>query len=167
MLDNKITIELQIPKLESEIEIEDLEIILDAQARYLVSVWKGITSEAKESGVKFPTISLRAPVKPKKTEADNAYQEFRTKLIDHHLAREPKANVAQQMQAINRLFQTGRTAEELIALYDETVKEYSLTTWHTVKFRLGKVELKPETEIVTLSKEAADNLRKRMKGYGN
>lgn len=151
---NKITIELEIP-----IDTDNCEELLLKQTEFLVEFWRGILSKYK--GKVLPSIYLKRP-KGSKLEAERqesaiAKKQFYKTLIDHHLQFMPKDNVGAQMQAIKKLFATGKAADELIELYEHSRSTYKLTSWHTVAYKLSKPAAEEEA---TFARKALDDKEK-------
>lgn len=163
---NKITIELSLPRASDEgCEEELLE-----QTAFLISFWKDVLVGYKAKGVIVPTLyikKIKSTIQQNVIEA-NATKQFYKALIDHHLVYMPKDNVGAQMKAIKALFATGKTAEELIALYEDSRSTYKLTSWFTVKYKLSK-PAQEEIEDTTfyrkeLDEEEKTNIVNRLKG---
>jgi hypothetical protein len=153
---NKVTLELEIP---TEIDADASKILL-SQTEFLVRFWRGVLTPFKEAGLSVPSLAMRNSVK-KAASGNSETKEFFTKLIDHHLKFQPKADVPNQRTSIKALYETGKSAEELIELYEKSRAEYPLTTWHTVRYRLSKIPKDMEPEVSELQPEQINNIKER------
>lgn len=161
----KLILVLELPPDASE------EFLTD-QLQFVVSQSRMALEEYKAKGLKVPILSLRNAANPKKSEIAEEYKKFSQTLLNHHLQFQPKADVAQQRAAIKKLYETGKTEEELIALYDVSRKEYTLTSWFTVAGRIAKPRpsdvVSTETFVRTeLDETQREDLKTRLKLNSN
>lgn len=162
---NKITIELEIP-LDAD---ERTEEHLQRQTEFIVEFWRDVLAKYKTKGINVPGIFMKkAKGQVTDDKLDTGLKKlFYKALIDHHLKFMPRDDVGAQMRAIKALYATGKSAEELIALYNESRETYKMTTWHTVKFHLSKVAVEKEESVFErkqLGEEEKANVISRLKG---
>jgi hypothetical protein len=150
---NKIAIELDLP-LYTDSKCED---ILIQQTELLVGVWRDMLARYKVNGVTIPSLAFKRGKAKVEVANPTGLNEFSKALLEHHLQYMPKDNIPAQRKAIKSLYATGKTAEELIAFYEESRRSYALTSWFTVRYKLGKVvEEVVEKEEVTFERQPLD-----------
>lgn len=164
-LRNKITLEMELPVDCSD--QEQVASILAEQTVNIVRIWRDMLITYKEKGITVPTVSVRGTTVKKET--DNEFKEFKKKLLDHLLLHQPKVAVPSQIKTITGLYALGKPAEEWIELFEEARAEYSLATWHTVRWRLDNLKEKanPEFDRREMEESEVEELRNRLKGYSN
>lgn len=132
----------------------------------LARIWRDVLTSFKEKGVEVPTLSVRG-VTPKK-EVNNELKEFRKKLLDHVIKYRPKVIVPPQIQAINTLYELGKTVDECIELFEESMQNYNQTSWLTVRMKIVKNTQPVESEFdrKELDPKAIEEIQNRIKNYG-
>lgn len=165
-MNQKYSIELTLPLVDAENATE----ALSAQLKQAVEAIKALLGMYKKAGVEVPSIAIRFPKTSAahKEASNHEFKEFSTKLIDHLLKYMPKENIPAQMKVIKALFASGRTAEQLIELFDDIRTDYPLTTWHTVRYKLVNATQTVENkgfERKELDTKEAEDLKARLKTY--
>jgi hypothetical protein len=164
---NKLTLEMELP-----VDCSDQEQVashLVEQTNNLVRLWRDILLSYKEKGVTVPTISVRG-ISAKKSEGAGLEQKaFRTALIDHVLKYQPNIAVPSQIKTIQQLYALDSNTDYWISLFESSHKEYPLTTWHTVKYKLSKETktTEPGFDRKELSESEIEEIRNRVKEYTN
>lgn len=165
-MSNEINLKWELPDLNgNEDEVSEM---LHNQLEYLVDTIKGVMSMYKEKGFKVPTLALRGG--RKKTEAPNEYKETSRALYERVLAHMPNVSPLEQRIAIKKLIETGKSKDELLEMFEESVKDYPLTTWRTILYKINH-QLKTESsstefQRAPLSEEDVQSVVERVKGYG-
>ena len=160
---NKLILELELPTECSD--AEQTAAFLQDQANVAVKVLRDALTFYKDKGVTVPAISVRSNIKAESVGLE--LKHFRTTLLDHLLKYQPNVAIPPQMKVIRELYSLDSNASNWLEMFEDSRKEYALTTWHTVKYKLGKKEVKQTSDFERkeLSGEEISNLVERLKEY--
>ena len=161
---NKLILEMEM--MVDSSNKEEASSFLFNQTETIVRIIRDVLSSYKEKGIIVPVLSMRGSAKKEPLENDGMdKKKFRDALLDHLLKFQPKVAIPSQVKVINELYSLDKPTEEWINLFEESRKEYNLTTWHTVKYRLNKVKEEKEPELKELNSKEIEDIKSRLKSY--